>query len=308
LSVSAARAGTTTLRLRDTAGLAHLDIPVVVTGTDTQLGEWDVVLSNILYAGKAAQGFTNGDMEVTFDLTPAAGYSLGGFGLKDSESKQQAKTAGNAISFSENGPYTVVFYSTNGHEYEHTFTISGIDKEKPVFSWSIADNLLSFTASDTGVSGLASVTVNGVERLPGDKIGDGSCMGSYGFNADGEVTVIVRDRAGNEYSESVAVKAKGSGVSGGGPSAGSTSASLSLSGASPGFDKNPASDGYKDIRVTLSSGSYTLSGILLNGKLLTRGKDYTLSPSFEQKSAAGMTSQVGCNIINQKQVKYRLNG
>lgn len=45
------------------------------------------------------------------------------------------------------------------------------------------------------------------------------------------------------------------------------------------FDKNPESIFNKDINVTLKSGSYTLSDIILNGKVLVKGTDYTIRGS-----------------------------
>lgn len=56
---------------------------------------------------------------------------------------------------------------------------------------------------------------------------------------------------------------------------GTTNASLNIKSAA--FDRNPGSAGYGNVSVTLSSGSYSLSGIRLKGALLTAGKDYTAS-------------------------------
>jgi len=80
--------------------------------------------------------------------------------------------------------------------------------------------------------------------------------------------------------EEVAIEAeyakKSSGSSSGGSSV-KTDASITTKAAE--FDKNSESGDNKDIKVTLSSGSYTLSDIKLNGKALAKGTDYTISGS-----------------------------
>lgn len=62
--------------------------------------------------------------------------------------------------------------------------------------------------------------------------------------------------------------------SGGG---GSTAVSAQVTPKEAVFDKDPAHVNHRDVAVTLSSGSYYLSGILLNGKALQKDVDYTVS-------------------------------
>ncbi len=77
--------------------------------------------------------------------------------------------------------------------------------------------------------------------------------------------------------QNLTVTATWSYIGGGSPGGATVNASITPKAAS--FDLSPAASDHADIPVTLSSGSYTLSGILLNDKALVNGADYTVSGS-----------------------------
>lgn len=67
------------------------------------------------------------------------------------------------------------------------------------------------------------------------------------------------------------------GTNTGGGGGGSSSSNASLSPATAGFDLNEEGGSHTDISVTLSRGSYTFSGVMLDGQKLVEGEDYTVS-------------------------------
>lgn len=64
-----------------------------------------------------------------------------------------------------------------------------------------------------------------------------------------------------------------------GSGGGSVAVNAGISPKTAEFDKNTDNINYKDISVTLTKGSYNLTEIILNGRALSKGEDYTVSGS-----------------------------
>lgn len=222
LSLKATKAGTTTVRVREASGMAYIDLPVRVTGQAVNLGEFKVAVSDLQQSGG---NFTNENRTVSFKAASGE-HTLKGLAVTNEKGEDVSfafynPTGNYSFSAPANGTYTITFTSANtGDTVAEKVTVTGIDKEKPKLAYKITDDGIQYTASDTGGSGLASVTidntpdnvVNPVEQLSDADIGEESFEDSLQDPAK-TVVFTLTDRAGNKHVETIVLSGKVSSLS-----------------------------------------------------------------------------------------------
>ena len=267
-SFSVSENGTYEVSVRDKAGNTASK-SIAVTNIDKTAPSVSLSSDN--------SSWTNGSVKVTANGSDGqsgiAGYSFNGGSFGDA----------NSIRVSENGTVSATARDNVGNEKTASITISNIDKIAPRLSlsvdktaWTGSEVTLSASGSD-GQSGIAGYGLNG---------GAITATNSWKINKNGTYSVVVRDKAGNENTQSMTIS-----------NIDNVAPNLSVS-----ADRKSWTKGNVVLTATADDGQSGIAGYSFNGGSFGAATSWTVSDNgtyaITAKDKAGNEKTVSVTVSN----------